>query len=69
MEARDMGGRLSGAVAAVTGAGTGLGLGIATELAKAGADSAVVEIDGESAERAATRSTRRLPRSCAISAS
>jgi NAD(P)-dependent dehydrogenase (short-subunit alcohol dehydrogenase family) len=48
-----MDGRLSGAVALVTGAGTGLGLGIAEELAKAGADIAVVEIDGESAERAA----------------
>jgi NAD(P)-dependent dehydrogenase (short-subunit alcohol dehydrogenase family) len=48
-----MQGRLSGAVAVVTGAGTGLGRGIADELAKAGADVAVVEIDGESAERAA----------------
>jgi NAD(P)-dependent dehydrogenase (short-subunit alcohol dehydrogenase family) len=48
-----MQGRLNGAVAAVTGAGTGLGRGIADELAKAGADIAVVEIDGESAERSA----------------
>jgi NAD(P)-dependent dehydrogenase (short-subunit alcohol dehydrogenase family) len=48
-----MQGRLNGAVAVVTGAGTGLGRGIAEELAKAGADIAVLEIDGESAERAA----------------
>jgi NAD(P)-dependent dehydrogenase (short-subunit alcohol dehydrogenase family) len=48
-----MPGRLNGAVAVVTGAGTGLGRGIAGELAKAGADVAVVEIDGESAEQAA----------------
>ena len=48
-----MPGRLNGAVAVVTGAGTGLGRGIADELAKAGADVAVVEIDSESAERAA----------------
>ena len=46
-------GRLNGAVAVVTGAGTGLGRGIADELAKAGADIAVLEIDSESAERAA----------------
>ncbi len=49
-----MGRSLSGTVAAVTGAGTGLGLGIATELAKAGADVAVIEIDGASAKRAAS---------------
>ena len=48
-----MPGRLNGAVALVTGSGTGLGRGIADELAKEGADIAVVEIDGESAERAA----------------
>jgi NAD(P)-dependent dehydrogenase (short-subunit alcohol dehydrogenase family) len=48
-----MQGRLNGAVAVVTGAGTGLGRGIADELAKAGADIAVVEIDSESGERAA----------------
>jgi NAD(P)-dependent dehydrogenase (short-subunit alcohol dehydrogenase family) len=48
-----MPGRLERAVALVTGAGTGLGRGIADELAKEGADVAVVEIDGESAERAA----------------
>jgi NAD(P)-dependent dehydrogenase (short-subunit alcohol dehydrogenase family) len=48
-----MPGRLERAVALVTGAGTGLGRGIADELAKEGADIAVVEIDGESAERAA----------------
>ncbi|MDX6571281.1 MAG: hypothetical protein QOC86_437 [Gaiellales bacterium] len=49
-----MGRSLSGAVAAVTGAGTGLGLGIATELAKAGADIAVLEINGAAAEQAAS---------------
>jgi NAD(P)-dependent dehydrogenase (short-subunit alcohol dehydrogenase family) len=49
-----MGRSLSGAVAAVTGAGTGLGLGIATELAKAGADIAVLEINGTAAEQAAS---------------
>jgi NAD(P)-dependent dehydrogenase (short-subunit alcohol dehydrogenase family) len=48
-----MPGRLERAVALVTGAGTGLGRGIADELAKEGANIAVVEIDGESAERAA----------------
>jgi NAD(P)-dependent dehydrogenase (short-subunit alcohol dehydrogenase family) len=50
----NMGRSLSGAVAAVTGAGTGLGLGIATELAKAGADIAVLEINGAAAEQAAS---------------
>jgi NAD(P)-dependent dehydrogenase (short-subunit alcohol dehydrogenase family) len=45
---------LNGAVAAVTGAGAGLGLGIATELAKAGADIAVLEINGAAAEQAAS---------------
>jgi NAD(P)-dependent dehydrogenase (short-subunit alcohol dehydrogenase family) len=49
-----MGRSLSGAVAAVTGAGAGLGLGIATELAKAGADIAVLEINGATAEQAAS---------------
>jgi NAD(P)-dependent dehydrogenase (short-subunit alcohol dehydrogenase family) len=49
----NMGRSLSGAVAAVTGAGAGLGLGIATELAKAGADIAVLEINGAAAEAAA----------------
>jgi NAD(P)-dependent dehydrogenase (short-subunit alcohol dehydrogenase family) len=49
-----MGRSLSGAVAAVTGAGAGLGLGIATELAQAGADIAVLEINGEAAEQAAS---------------
>jgi NAD(P)-dependent dehydrogenase (short-subunit alcohol dehydrogenase family) len=49
-----MGRSLNGAVAAVTGAGAGLGLGIATELAKAGADIAVLEINGAAAEEAAT---------------
>ena len=49
-----MGRTLSGAVAAVTGAGAGLGLGIATELAKAGADIAVLEINGAAAEQAAS---------------
>jgi NAD(P)-dependent dehydrogenase (short-subunit alcohol dehydrogenase family) len=50
----NMGRSLSGAVAAVTGAGAGLGLGIATELAKAGADIAVLEINGAAAEQAAS---------------
>lgn len=49
-----MGRTLSAAVAAVTGAGAGLGLGIATELAKAGADIAVLEINGAAAEQAAS---------------
>src|SRR5262249_9003258 len=46
-------GILDGKVALVTGAGTGLGRGIAQALAEAGADVAVAEIDGESAEVAA----------------
>ncbi len=45
--------RLDGKVALVTGAGAGLGLGIATELARAGADIAVAEIDPASGRRAA----------------
>jgi NAD(P)-dependent dehydrogenase (short-subunit alcohol dehydrogenase family) len=48
-----MSGVLSGKVALVTGAGTGLGRGIAEELARAGADIAVAEIDPASADRAA----------------
>jgi NAD(P)-dependent dehydrogenase (short-subunit alcohol dehydrogenase family) len=44
---------LAGKVAVVTGAGRGLGLGIAQELAKAGANVAVLELDSESAEDAA----------------
>jgi NAD(P)-dependent dehydrogenase (short-subunit alcohol dehydrogenase family) len=43
---------LKGKVALVTGAGSGLGLGIAEELAKAGADIAVVEINSDAAETA-----------------
>ena len=45
--------RLNGRVAIVTGAGTGLGRGIAQELAEAGADVAVLEIDAGSGEKAA----------------
>jgi NAD(P)-dependent dehydrogenase (short-subunit alcohol dehydrogenase family) len=44
---------LRGRVAAVTGAGTGLGRAIAGELARAGADVAVLEIDPSSGETAA----------------
>jgi len=44
---------LGGRVAAVTGAGQGLGLAIAQELAAAGADIAVCEIDADAGERAA----------------
>jgi NAD(P)-dependent dehydrogenase (short-subunit alcohol dehydrogenase family) len=47
-------GRLDGKVAIVTGAGTGLGRAIAGELAGAGASIAVLEINGESAELAAS---------------
>ena len=49
-----MSGRLEGKVAIVTGAGTGLGRAIADELAAAGADIAVLEIDAESGERSAS---------------
>ena len=45
---------LEGKVALVTGAGTGLGRGIAEQLARAGADIAVAEINPESAETAAS---------------
>jgi NAD(P)-dependent dehydrogenase (short-subunit alcohol dehydrogenase family) len=48
-----MSGVLAGKVALVTGSGTGLGRGIAEELARAGADIAVAEIDAASAEQAA----------------
>ena len=44
---------LEGRVAAVTGAGAGLGLAIARELASAGADIAVCEINAEAGEQAA----------------
>ena len=44
---------LEGRVAAVTGAGAGLGLAIARELARAGADIAVCEINAEAGEQAA----------------
>ncbi len=47
-------GVLEGKVAIVTGAGAGLGRGIAQELAGAGADVAVLEIDSESAATAAS---------------
>src|SRR5215475_1681809 len=48
-----MTGTLTGKTAIVTGAGRGLGYGIATELAKAGAQIAVLEIDEQSAQAAA----------------
>ena len=44
---------LDGRVAAVTGAGAGLGLAIARELASAGADIAVCEINADAGEQAA----------------
>jgi NAD(P)-dependent dehydrogenase (short-subunit alcohol dehydrogenase family) len=47
-------GRVDGRVAIVTGAGTGLGRAIAEELAREGAGVAVLEIDADSAERAAS---------------
>jgi NAD(P)-dependent dehydrogenase (short-subunit alcohol dehydrogenase family) len=46
-------GLLNGKVALVTGAGAGLGRGIAEELAKAGADIAIAEIDPGSGQAAA----------------
>lgn len=48
-----MNGTLTGKTAIVTGAGRGLGYGIASELAKAGAQIAILEIDGESGQAAA----------------
>ena len=44
---------LSGNVEVVTGGGSGIGLATATRLADAGASVALVDLDGESAERAA----------------
>jgi NAD(P)-dependent dehydrogenase (short-subunit alcohol dehydrogenase family) len=47
-------GALSGKVAVVTGGGSGIGLATSTRLAEAGVSVAVVDLDGPSAERAAT---------------
>jgi len=47
-------GSLTGKVAVVTGGGSGIGLSTATRLAAAGASVAVVDLDGESAERVAS---------------
>src|ERR1700689_4131038 len=44
---------LQGRVAIVTGAGTGMGLAIAHELARAGADIAVLELNKDSSDAAA----------------
>jgi NAD(P)-dependent dehydrogenase (short-subunit alcohol dehydrogenase family) len=46
-------GKLEGKVAIVTGGGRGIGLGAATAMAREGASIAIVEIDSESASRAA----------------
>jgi NAD(P)-dependent dehydrogenase (short-subunit alcohol dehydrogenase family) len=48
-------GALSGKVAIVTGGGSGIGLATAQRLADAGVSVAVVDLDGDSAERAATK--------------
>ncbi len=47
-------GSLTGKVAVVTGGGSGIGLSTARRLAAAGVSVAVVDLDGESAERAAS---------------
>lgn len=52
-----MAGTLDGKTAIVTGGGRGLGYGIATELAKAGAQIALLEIDADSADTAAANMT------------
>jgi NAD(P)-dependent dehydrogenase (short-subunit alcohol dehydrogenase family) len=52
-------GALDGRVAIVTGAGAGLGEGIAHELAAAGANVAVLEIDAESGPRSAEQIAQR----------
>jgi NAD(P)-dependent dehydrogenase (short-subunit alcohol dehydrogenase family) len=57
---------LEGKVAAVTGAGRGVARGVAIELAKAGADIAVVDIDADNAHKVAGEITELSRRSIAI---
>ena len=57
---------LEGKVAAVTGAGRGVARGVAIELAKAGVDIAVVDIDADNAHKVAGEITELSRRSIAI---